>query len=442
MALTNRPARLVTALSSLALLVAGLTVSAPASADNVATPGGFTGYGFDQCLAPSQAAMDTWLATSPFWAVGIYISGDSRACRSQPNLTPDWVSAQLRNGWRLLPITLGPQASCNPRFPRYGNDERISPSSARRYAAARAQGRAEASRTVEVAQALGIVGGSTLWYDLETYDQTKTDCRESALYFTSAWTKRLHGLGYVSGLYSNASTGLKALDDARVRRPGTFTLPDRIWIARWDGVANTSTSYLRSDGWRPGGRVKQYIGDERATYGGVTIGIDRDWLNLGAGSTPRPQPAHCGGVRLSFHHYQTLRAGDTGDHVTALQCLLTRQRFYTGALNGSMTGATQDAVRSLRLERGMTGKGVAGPRVWTSLHATGRTRLIKYGAASELVRRLQRALNAASDEGLAVTGTFAGSTADAVKRYQARQGMSRTGVVTSKVWRRLQHGAV
>jgi hypothetical protein len=53
MALTNRPARLVTALSSLALLVAGLTVSAPASADNVATPGGFTGYGFDQCLAPT-----------------------------------------------------------------------------------------------------------------------------------------------------------------------------------------------------------------------------------------------------------------------------------------------------------------------------------------------------------------------------------------------------
>src|SRR5689334_16499676 len=62
--------------------------AAPARATNVVTPGDFTGYGFDQCLTPSQSAMDTWLTSSPFLAVGIYISGDSRACRNQPNLTP------------------------------------------------------------------------------------------------------------------------------------------------------------------------------------------------------------------------------------------------------------------------------------------------------------------------------------------------------------------
>ena len=54
--------------------------------DNVVTPGDFTGFGFDQCLAPSQTAMDRWLQSSPFLAVGIYIAGDSRACRAQPNL--------------------------------------------------------------------------------------------------------------------------------------------------------------------------------------------------------------------------------------------------------------------------------------------------------------------------------------------------------------------
>ncbi len=89
------------------------------------TPGNFRGYGFDQCLAPTQKAMDTWLKHSPFLAVGIYISGASRACRDQPNLTPTWITTQLQNGWRLLPITLGPQAPCNPRFPRYGNDHVI-----------------------------------------------------------------------------------------------------------------------------------------------------------------------------------------------------------------------------------------------------------------------------------------------------------------------------
>src|ERR1700754_402288 len=100
-------------------LVATLTAT-PAQAGNVVTPGNFTGYGFDQCLAPSQSAMDAWLRNSPFLAVGIYISGNQRACLSQPTLTKTWVSTQLRNGWRLLPITLGPQSSCNDRFPRYG----------------------------------------------------------------------------------------------------------------------------------------------------------------------------------------------------------------------------------------------------------------------------------------------------------------------------------
>src|SRR5262245_38007535 len=93
---------------------------------NPVTPGSFTGLGFDQCHAPGQSAMDAWLKHSPFRAVGIYISGASRGCRDQPNLTPTWISTQLSKGWRLLPITLGPQAACNPSFPRYGNDPVIS----------------------------------------------------------------------------------------------------------------------------------------------------------------------------------------------------------------------------------------------------------------------------------------------------------------------------
>jgi hypothetical protein len=125
----------------LAVLVAPLVAAlvglhpAPATADgdpsgpvtpvvaakaNPVTPGAFTGYGFDQCVAPEQYKMDAWLAASPFRAVGVYSSGASRACRDQPNLTSTWVATQLAKGWKILPITLGPQAFCNPRFPRYG----------------------------------------------------------------------------------------------------------------------------------------------------------------------------------------------------------------------------------------------------------------------------------------------------------------------------------
>ena len=171
--------------------VAGVTAAVPpgsAATANVATPGNFRGYGFDQCLAPTQKAMDTWLNHSPFLAAGIYISGASRACRSQPNLTPAWVSTQLRNGWRLLPITLGPQAPCNPRFPRYGGDHRIisDPGAAGKYRKARRQGVAVAGHAVTAARKLGISEGSTLWYDLEAFDQTNLRCRKASLASSAA----------------------------------------------------------------------------------------------------------------------------------------------------------------------------------------------------------------------------------------------------------------
>jgi hypothetical protein len=422
------------------VLATALATVSPAQAANKATPRHFTGYGFDQCLAPSQSAMDAWLTSSPFWAVGIYISGDSRACRSQPNLTPSWISTQLRNGWRLLPITLGPQASCNARFPRYGDDERINPSTANNYAAARGQGRREAVDAMATAGRLGIVPGSTLWYDMEAYDLGHTTCRESALHFTSAWTKKLHANGYVSGVYSSAASGIRALDDARVNRPGTFALPDQIWIARWDEVANTSTSYLRSDGWLPGGRMKQYRGDHYETHGGVTINIDSNWLDLGKGSVAPAEPTHCGGVRLNHKSYPDLGTGDAHPKVSAAQCLLTQRGYYSGPISGVMDTATGNAVKAFRAAHGFAAGRYVGSGVWTALHTRGAPKLLKFGSAAERVRRLQRALNSADAEQLTVTGTFEGATAAAVRRYQARVRLPQTGVVTTKMWTLLQAG--
>ncbi len=94
----------------------GLTAStSTATSPNPITPGNMVGYGFDQCEAPSQAAMTAWLQYSPFRAVGIYMSGALRFCQAQTNLTPTWVATQLATGWRLLPIHLGAQASCTTR---------------------------------------------------------------------------------------------------------------------------------------------------------------------------------------------------------------------------------------------------------------------------------------------------------------------------------------
>ncbi len=415
------------------------------AAPNPVTPGNFTGYGFDQCLAPTQKAMNVWMNSSPFLAAGIYISGKSRACRSQPNLTPSWIRTQLSKGWRLLPITLGPQASCSERFPRYNDDPTIipDPGAEGRYGKARRQAAAEAATAVNEAKRLGIVPGSTLWYDLEAFDLGNTRCRESALAFLSSWTTNLHKLGYVSGVYSSAGSGIKMLDDARIKRPGVFTLPDQIWIARWDGRANTSTTYISDAGWNPGRRVKQYMGGHNETWGGVTINIDRNYLDVGRGSVA-PAENHCNGTRINMKVYPALSSASAPTvKVSALQCLLKERGAYGGKVNGVYNAATVAAVRAWQGNNRFPVGDTWTRQNWVGLHAVGPNQVLKVGSAGYAVRRLQRALNAADPAlGLRITGVYDAATAAGVSAYQRRQGMKATGIANPGTWARLDRGAL
>jgi hypothetical protein len=431
---------LAVVLTALATATAGLTLSAPAHASSIVTPGDFTGYGFDQCTAPSQPAMDAWLESSPYWAVGIYISGDSRFCLSQPNLSPQWVDTQLENGWRLLPITLGPQAWCTTRE-RYLKQVRISPDPTTAYANARRQGRQEASKTVRAAQALGIGQGSTLWYDIEAFDTRGTRCRESALSFLSAWTNRLHRLDYVSGVYSSAASGIRMIDDSQAAEPGRFAMPDQVWIADWNGRADVLSSYVRSTSWMPHRRVHQYRGGHNERHGGVTINIDNNFLDLGKGSQIRREPRHCGGVDINLPVYRAVNRGDRGALVSAAQCLFREQRLYTGRISGYFNAELASTVREYRVAHGMTAHSNLSRKTWMLLLSTGPRPLVKYGAAQPAVRRLQRSLNAAGPAGLAVTGIFEGTTTAAVKAYQADRGLPATGVVSDATWDLIKAGS-
>ena len=429
---------LATAASSLSVAPAG---AAPVA--NVVTPGSFRGYGFDQCLAPSQESMDAWLRHSPYLAVGIYISGASRACRDQPNLTPTWVGTQLRKGWRLLPITLGPQASCNPRFPRYGNDPviRTDPGPNGNFVKARKQGATEAGRAVAAAATLGISAGSTLWYDLEGFDQTKARCRKSSLAFLSGWTKGLHTLHYVSGVYSSAGSGIWALDQARVNTPGLYQLPDQIWIARWDGSANTSTSYIREDGWRPGGRMKQYVGGHDETWGGVRINIDRDFLSLGRPMAPTEK--HCGGVDVDLADYPRARVGADPVLVKALQCLLSEQKAYDGRISGVYNAKTLASAKAWQQAHALPVRAAFNRRSWMSLLSVGPRPVLKTGSTGADVRRVQRTLDAAAaGRELAVTGVFDARTDAALRAWQKAVGRHAEGVVNRGTWIALASGTL
>lgn len=424
-----------------------LAVAAP----NPVTPGDFRGYGFDQCLTPEQWKMDRWLEHSPFLAVGVYTSGNSRACRHQPNLTATWVRNQLARGWKILPITLGPQSTCVGRFPRYGAriDPTISENPYRTYRAARIQAQSEADKAVNAAKALGIVPGSTLWYDLEGWSNWRdAACRESALFFLTAWTRRLHRLGYVSGVYSSAGSGMRILDDARVQRKAGFTAPDQIWIARWDGKANTavSTEYMEPTGWLPGRRMKQYRGGHDETWGGVRINIDSNYLDLGTPTTV-PAESHCGGVRVDLPSYPALVppvAGGDPDPapVRALQCLLKEAGYYGGHITGNFNRRTLAAAQEWRRDHGKQ----AGTRWtrsdWITLHVRGPQRMLKFGSRGPEVRRLQRALQTAlPSTRIPATGYLDSATARAVLAYKRAVGVSaRMWVVDRATWAQLNRG--
>ncbi len=423
-------------------LLAGALVlgTAPATAASTVMPGDFTGYAFDACDAPSQKAMDNWRTHSKFAGVGIYIAGMNRACDAQPHLTKSWVRTQSRKGWHLLPLVVGRQASCAPQGLYVG--KRISPKKADGYAKARRQGRAAATAGAKAARRLGIARSSVLWFDLEHFDVSKTRCRRSALTFTSGWTRRLHALHYRSGFYSSASSGIAAMEGARVKAPGVYALPDYLWIAEWNGKASVRSAYIPAKGWWPHRRVHQYRGGHDERHGGSRLNIDSNFLRTGKGTVAGRSAPHCG-VKVSFGTYRALDRGDRGRKVRAAQCLLRQAKNYHGKIDSRFDKQVARSVR--RFQRGHQGVPTSGrvtKRTWAALLSDGPRPLTKFGDGGNEVRRLQRALNAATEASLTVDGRFAAAEATVVRRYQRRSGRTATGVVDRGTWRLLQRGRV
>jgi len=419
----------------LALIGAMVLTTCSAQAAERPSPGSITGYAFDACTAPTQAAMDAWRTSSPFWGIGVYVGGANRRC-DQPNLDNAWVVTQIRRGWRVLPLWVGPQASCSTRQ----FSALVDPQPARDYAAARRQGVQEADRAVDTAQALGFAKHTTLWYDMENFDlQHSDDCRRSALSLLSAWTRRLHQLGFASGVYGQ--TAIWALDYADKVSPGSYSQPDQIWYAA-GGRATTwiRHSRVRARSWSPHRRIHQYRFNQWATYGGVSIYIDRSFMDVGRGSVA-PSPRRTCGVQLDFARYHRLAGGARGDQVQAAQCLLRQHGFDVGRLTGRFTSRTVRATQRFQRSRHLRVTGTMTATTWTALLSAGASPVLKQGSASDAVRRVQRALNAATGAGLDVTGVFDQATTGAVSGYQKSLGMVTTGVVATDTWAQLHDGA-
>lgn len=390
----------------------------------VTAPGSYLGRGFDTCTAPSQSTMDAWLSSSPYGAVGVYIGGVNRGC-GQPHLTASWVSRQVKSGWHLIPTYVGLQAPCSRFYNRVSRD----------VPTARAQGNADGKDAVTQAKALGIAAPSTLFADMEGYDNTKSSCVRAVLTYLSGWAHSLHTNGYRAGVYSGAASGMSDL--SAHYNSTRYIRPDDIWVAWWNSAANVDGgTYVPDTQWGSHQRIHQYAGNVSETYAGYRMSIDRDYLDMGAvGAVGKGCPTN-----LNFADYPVLQSGDIGPPVAAAQCLLSKRGFNPGSATGTFNPRTAAAVGDFKVSKKLNNDSVLGRRAWTALLSAGRSPHLKLQSSGPGVRKLQRSLTASLQRSVTISGTFDRSTRRAVVQYQKANGLTADGTVGSSTWKALHAG--
>jgi glycoside hydrolase-like protein len=220
------------------------------------------GRGFDTCTVPSVATMTKWL-TSPYRVAGTYLGGENWAC-DYGNFSASWVKRVAAEGWRFIPLWVGPQAPCS-----YASGVSvINPSRAR------AEGGSEAASAVAAARRFGYGTGTPIYFDMEAYNNTDAGCKHAVLSFLDGWTRGLHTANYLSGVYSSAASGIADLASEAGNRG--FASPNDIWFADWNGKPVLTDPFVPNQVWANHERLHQYKGPQTQTWGGVSVNIDSD----------------------------------------------------------------------------------------------------------------------------------------------------------------------
>ncbi|MGY1498370.1 glycoside hydrolase domain-containing protein [Streptomyces sp. QTS52] len=247
-----------------AAVVAGAGLAAQSSMAATTWPAQrtYTGRAFDTCTAPSLAAMKAWRTNNFYGAAAVYIGGKNRGC-AQPNLTASWVKSVSAQGWKLIPLYVGAQPSCQTG----SSPEKITA------ATAASLGAKDAADAVTKASALGMKAGSPVYLDMESYDITNKVCNDAVLTYVRAFGKALQAKTYRTGYYGFTSSSAKAIAQATDRT----NLPGNMWYALSDKQNTTTADWpFAATQWTSHSRAHQYMVNSKETRGGYTITVDRN----------------------------------------------------------------------------------------------------------------------------------------------------------------------
>ncbi|MET7981224.1 MULTISPECIES: glycoside hydrolase domain-containing protein [unclassified Streptomyces] len=259
----SRKGRYIAWATAGAAVVAGAGIAAQESMAATTWPAQktFTGRAFDTCTAPSLTAMKAW-HTGFYGAAAVYIGGKNRGC-GQPNLTASWVKSVSTLGWKLVPLYVGAQPSCQTG----SSPEKLTASTAA------SMGATDGADAVAKAAALGMKAGSPVYLDMESYDLTNKACNDAVLTYVRAFDKALRAKTYRSGYYGFTSSSAKAIATAADKTD----LPGNLWYALWDKTNTTTTDWPWGATQFTGhSRAHQYMVNSKETIGGVTLTVDRD----------------------------------------------------------------------------------------------------------------------------------------------------------------------
>ncbi|HIT68468.1 MAG TPA: peptidoglycan-binding protein [Candidatus Aphodomonas merdavium] len=139
--------------------------------------------------------------------------------------------------------------------------------------------------------------------------------------------------------------------------------------------------------------------------------------------------------------YSTLRAGDSGERVSALQVLLKNYGYYSGTITGTYDNATVLAVQQLQANNALMVDGVAGPATLMLLYAGSPVPMgtvqttqspnyttLREGSSGPDVERMQEFLADLGYYTGTIDGEYGYTTQLAVTAFQNRNGLKADGV--------------
>ena len=175
-------------------------------------------------------------------------------------------------------------------------------------------------------------------------------------------------------------------------------MPDQLWIADWNGRADDrlDATCAATAGCRTGACTSTAAATTRPTAASRSTSTATGSTSAAARDRAASRALRRRRV-LQLRRYPVRGAGDSGALVKTLQCLLRRSRaLHRRASTACTTRDVGAAVRRYRASTRASPPTAAWARgTWVALLSQGSAPLLKYGAASTAVRRLQRALNAA-----------------------------------------------